>query len=806
MSLVYLLPSGGLATSLGGTDNGLFSIDSGTGVLSRTGALTAGTTYNVAYLVFDTTTGLISGRRDTITATAAAATYLGPVTNAARVPNTALTGNTYARGSTRHYVRGASPAYIQPVYVGYFTTGNALGNAQTLSLSVTDTAGNVIAATFGGASSGTIPDGGILIADPVYGTFTKDGTISLNPSVQVASGGKIAVKDFPKATAYGEKFNAGTSPIADGYADVSTFNIYPQAVLGPTSAPGVLIIGDSRAEKYFDTQDGTFDIGTVERHAGASFGYINLSIGGTKAYDYTGSTNAARVMAKYCSVANVEIGINNIGTGDSDATLQSQLASLKANFSDCPAWVLQTMTPETESSDGWTTTTNQNAGPTTTATQGPRFFSIAGDDPRKSNNRWRRSVPSGWAGCLDATQYVQTAGSGGIEGGAWLAPSGTPYTGDGVHETHAACLAIFNGIAAAAKSLFQSVFVAPNTLAGGGSSLIATTTALTSSANPATAGASVTLTATVTPASGTANPTGTVTFKDGTTTLGTGTLNASGVATYATTALAQGSHSLTAVYGGDSTFAASTSAALTQTVNAAGGSGATVISRHNYYDTTTVTPTSGTLADGSTVLTVTDKGSNGYTETAGASGSRPTYATAGIGSKGALNFTDATWLTSNAPASPGAAAWVFVLKTNQHGATLTLVGSDIGGGMQIRVEANGGIGIVREVQAVVVQTGGGLVPDNTPIILSVMYDPVGGAYRFRINGADVASGTKADNNFNAAAKTYIGANGYFVLNGGGVEGYAGLMGAKVVLAAPSLAQIQAEEAAYAQVFGITLSS
>jgi hypothetical protein len=95
----------------------------------------------------------------------------------------------------------------------------------------------------------------------------------------------------------------------------------------------------------------------------------------------------------------------------------------------------------------------------------------------------------------------------------------------------------------------------------------ASSTAVTSSANPSTFGSSVTLTATVTSAGGT--PTGMVTFKDGAGTLGTGALNASGMATFSTSALAAGAHSITAVYGGDSNFATSTSAALTQTVNAA---------------------------------------------------------------------------------------------------------------------------------------------------------------------------------------------------------------------------------------------
>jgi hypothetical protein len=94
-----------------------------------------------------------------------------------------------------------------------------------------------------------------------------------------------------------------------------------------------------------------------------------------------------------------------------------------------------------------------------------------------------------------------------------------------------------------------------------------TTTGLTSSANPSVFGQSVTFTATVaavSPGAGTA--TGTVSFFDGATLLGTGTLT-TGTATLSIASLAVGSNSITAVYNADANFLASTSSAVTQTVN-----------------------------------------------------------------------------------------------------------------------------------------------------------------------------------------------------------------------------------------------
>jgi len=97
----------------------------------------------------------------------------------------------------------------------------------------------------------------------------------------------------------------------------------------------------------------------------------------------------------------------------------------------------------------------------------------------------------------------------------------------------------------------------------------ATTTKVTSSANPSIFGESVTFTATVkavAPGSGT--PTGTVSFLDGSTSLGTGTLSG-GTATLSISTLAAAAHSITVVYEGDANFLTNTSGILTQTVKQA---------------------------------------------------------------------------------------------------------------------------------------------------------------------------------------------------------------------------------------------
>lgn len=108
----------------------------------------------------------------------------------------------------------------------------------------------------------------------------------------------------------------------------------------------------------------------------------------------------------------------------------------------------------------------------------------------------------------------------------------------------------------------------------------ASTSTLVSSLNPSAGGQSLNLTATISGSTGT--PVGNVIFKDGGTPIPgcTAVALASGSAVCTTAGLSVGSHAVTAQYSGNSTYASSTSAPLTQTVNLA-DSTTTVISSVN---------------------------------------------------------------------------------------------------------------------------------------------------------------------------------------------------------------------------------
>jgi hypothetical protein len=123
----------------------------------------------------------------------------------------------------------------------------------------------------------------------------------------------------------------------------------------------------------------------------------------------------------------------------------------------------------------------------------------------------------------------------------------------GSHTITASYTGDTNTLAGNSNALTQVVNVAP------------TTTTLTTSNASVLLTTPVTFTATVAGVS-TSIPTGSVVFKDGANVIGSGAVNSAGTATLTYASLTTGSHSITAVYSGDTDYAGSTSAALTQAI------------------------------------------------------------------------------------------------------------------------------------------------------------------------------------------------------------------------------------------------
>ncbi|HXM57240.1 MAG TPA: N,N-dimethylformamidase beta subunit family domain-containing protein [Candidatus Dormibacteraeota bacterium] len=183
--------------------------------------------------------------------------------------------------------------------------------------------------------------------------------------------------------------------------------------------------------------------------------------------------------------------------------------------------------------------------------------------------------PSAFGQPVTLTATVSSLDGGGTPSGTVTFVDGSSSLGSSVLDGSGRATLTTSGLSVGDHAV-TAVYGASGSWSGSSSgvtqrvSAAQTTTTVTAAPSPSAPGQAVTFTATVSPvAPGAGTPTGTVTFRDGTTTLGTGPLtvvSGTAQATFTTSALATASHSVTAVYGGGASFAASTSPAITQVV------------------------------------------------------------------------------------------------------------------------------------------------------------------------------------------------------------------------------------------------
>ena len=213
--------------------------------------------------------------------------------------------------------------------------------------------------------------------------------------------------------------------------------------------------------------------------------------------------------------------------------------------------------PITRAAASFTVRSNQTCRPSLPATH----YGVSAPATVQSGSAFNVTVTALDANNATATAYIGTVHFSSSDSAALLPANYTFTAGDaGVHAFSAT-------LNTAGSQSITATDNANSSITGGASVTVAitqtaTTTTLSSSPNPSTSGQAVTFTATVSPSAAT----GTVTFKDGATAIGTGTLSG-GTATFTTSSLSVGTHSITAAYGGNISYASSTSAPLTQTVN-----------------------------------------------------------------------------------------------------------------------------------------------------------------------------------------------------------------------------------------------
>jgi hypothetical protein len=482
------------------------------------------------------------------------------------VPATPLFGIIFASGIGG----GSGPILnftLKGVRITGGTSGGVLGDSVTISDSVID--GNHNSGSGGGISAGT----SLMITDSTVSNNTGGGgiatnTLTLSNSTVSGNSGDPGGIFASTATLTNATISGNTAPFAGSTAGISIdsgtlkfVTITANAIGGGNGSVsvGLLLRSNVPATSLSHTVIAG-NLGSAgSSDVGSSFAQANSIIGD---HSWIGSldTNAqsglaSGVLIASCAATNLGALANNGGGKATHALLAGSC------LIDAGAACGSTPLPFDERGAGFNRC--MNLGLDIGAFESQVVTSLASTTALSSSLN-PANVGQG------VTFTATVTGSGGT-------PTGTVAFKDGVATLGTGALDGTGHATFATSSLVvgthpvTAVYGGDATYAGSTSGIVseviaplASATALAASLNPANVGQAVIFTATVTGSGGT--PTGTVTFKDGVATLGTGALDGTGHATFATSSLVVGTHPVTAVYGGDATYAGSTSGIVSEAI------------------------------------------------------------------------------------------------------------------------------------------------------------------------------------------------------------------------------------------------
>jgi sugar lactone lactonase YvrE len=515
-------------------------------------------------------------------------------------------GDSNLATSTSNTVNEMVNGYI--VQIGLTSSVNPSFIAQKTTLTATVTVPS------GQTGAGT-PTGTITFYDNAtkLGTATISGgkasisvgfsTVGTHPLIAVYSGDPSFVSTASaqysqQVIDYAETTTIVSSTFNPSYLDESTtFTVTATATAGQADAP----VPTGTVAIY----DGTTDLGSLTLSGGAGTATFSFSTLGTHSMTahYSGDGNyAANVSAVYSQIvvsyqakdtlmssvnpstvnqqtlltATIAPAVNGnptatgkvtfydgstvIGTG----TLVNGAASLQTSFTN-PGTHLLTVVYAGDSNYGAATSAQVSqtvigytAVATVTTATNPstvgQSVTVSGT-LRPTTGQTNAPAPTGTVTYFDGTTKL---GSATITGN-YAGSIPVTFTTAGNHDLTLAYSGDANYAAVTSAVYVQVV-----------DSLFTSQVALTSSVNPVAVNGQTTLAVTVSAAAGqtgAGTPSGKVTFYDGTTVLGSATL-ANGAASLAVSFTATGSHAITAVYAGDTSFNGATSNTVTETVNA----------------------------------------------------------------------------------------------------------------------------------------------------------------------------------------------------------------------------------------------
>jgi lysophospholipase L1-like esterase len=380
--------------------------------------------------------------------------YMGLVATRGSIAQNQAASTSKAMSRTYHKAT-ATLRQAQLVWPNWFVNGSFIesgsGGTLTITAAVEYPPGSFTQITFSGsatsppaANGANIVSDFITLAQPIpegaifyvrtFAAWGAGGSMIYGPLVQLGNG---------EGTEFGAAITDKTMGGAvGGTAGQSLFG--PLAVLGKTRKPSILVLGDSKQFGQNDTADATGDLGETARALGAAgLGYINAGKPSDKAASFVAS-HAHRVadLAPYVTHVIGNYSVNDVAAARTATQILADIDSIAGYYTALGKKVSwNTLSPETTSTDGFTTTTNQTA-----ATN----FSTTGTGTRETiNDALRAGRPS-----LSWTNEVADQVESARNSGRWKAPG---FTADGTHPTQSGYLTIKNSGAINTNAIGRTV-------------------------------------------------------------------------------------------------------------------------------------------------------------------------------------------------------------------------------------------------------------------------------------------------------------------------------------------------------------
>lgn len=263
----------------------------------------------------------------------------------------------------------------------------------------------------------------------VMAVSTSGSAIIFPVSASSVGGGGDGVGYWAAAPTVDPAFMCLTGASTGSASTGSNFMLYPLAVLGMSSKPSVMLIGDSRASGKSDstattqagapnTNLGFWGVGEIGRSLDYGVAYSNFACESDTARQFTLTSTLRRALAADHTHVFVQYGINDVSAGRTAVAIETDLALIYGYFPTKKV-IVSTISPKSSSTDAWATAVNQ-----TLDTQ---------NGVRTAINDWLRAKPAPIVACFDVADAMETARNSGLWKNVGDGTATAAMTGDGLH-------------------------------------------------------------------------------------------------------------------------------------------------------------------------------------------------------------------------------------------------------------------------------------------------------------------------------------------------------------------------------------